>query len=141
MAHNLQPDDLLYPKGELPITLFPDRTPGKTAQDALQFWLDQAQSLILNVPPQLQDGAARFYCYANAFRAEANRLAAMPNSTNDSGNPMSVSTSWGADRIQYWENQARRYDALFLAMGGKPQVAYNMLEGGYAGTSRSVAVW
>lgn len=140
MAHNLTPDDLLYPKGELPLTLFPDRAPGKTAHDALGLWLAQAQALILEVPANLQDMAARFYCYANTYHAEANRLAAMPNSTSDSGSSMSTSVSWGADRIQFWERKARLYDALFIQIGGKGEVV-SLVGGGYVGPARTVAVW
>jgi hypothetical protein len=114
MAHTLTPDDLLYPKGDLPLTLFPDKAPGKTAQDALTYWLDQAQLLLTNsaIPLDLHNAAARHFTYAKAYRAEANRLAATPSKVTDSGAPMSQSREWSQDRISYWDKKAEEEEEL-----------------------------
>ena len=113
MAHTLTADDLLYPKGDLPLTLFPDKAEGKTAQDALTLWLAEAQIEIVNVPSQWQNDAAKHYCYAKAYRAQANRLGATPSSVTDNGAPMSVTKEWSDNRVKYWDTKAEAEEAAF----------------------------
>jgi hypothetical protein len=106
MPHNLAPIDLLYPNGDLPLSLFPDKAEGKTANDALQLWLDEAQLKLDAVADADQSEAARHYVYAKAYRAEALRIGTQPNRQSDGGGPMSVSREWGPDRPAYWDKKA-----------------------------------
>jgi hypothetical protein len=116
MPHSLDPADLLYPNGDLPLTLFPDKTEGKTAIDALQLWLNDAQEKVATVPEGSQDDAARHYVYAKAYHAAASRIRAMPNSKSHGGQPMSIIEQWGADRVKSWEDKAIAEYALYNAL-------------------------
>lgn len=134
MIVTLQPDDLLYPKGVLPMSIFPDSTPGKTAHDALTAWIEEADAILTTagVAQPLTNLAARHYCYAKAYRSEALRLLATPNTTSDSGNPMSVAKGWGADRWRGWLALAEEEEVIFSSLSGievqKPRVPISLFE-------------
>lgn len=139
MAHNLTPSDLLYPKGDLPLSLFPDKAEGKTAEDALTLWLDEAQGKITTVPPASQNDAARHYVYAKAYRAQANRLGVTPSKKNEAGgNAMTIGTEWGSDRVTYWSDKADAEDAAFQAIVTPPVVKQPIPT---SGSVRLRAVW
>lgn len=113
MAHDLTPSDLLYPSGDLPLTLFPDKTTGKTANDALTLWLDEAQSKLDAVPEASHNNAARHYVYAKAYHSYASWLGTQPNRISDGGGPMSTSREIGADRPKYWDAKGDAEDLAF----------------------------
>lgn len=113
MAHTLTPSDLLWPTGNLQASLFPDKAEGKNATDVLTLWLAQAQGEITSVPEASQNDAARHLVYARAYRTKADSIGLTPNKVSDSGNPMSTSTEWGADRKQYWADKAEAEQLAF----------------------------
>lgn len=106
-AHTLEPDDLIYPTGELMAAQFPaeDLTANVTA------WLDVAQTYLgdFDVDEATANKAAAQHVYARGYRAIAQRLASTPDKSTYSG-PNTVTREHSTSRIAYWERKAAAAD-------------------------------
>lgn len=105
MAITLDPEDLIYPTGELQPGLFPDGG----LEEHLEAWIEEAGSKTDD------DSPAAKYVYWRAYSAVAIRLAMTPNSESNDSQQTQRSKSWGKDRIEFFEKKAAEYKAAFDA--------------------------
>lgn len=111
MAHDLTPEDLLQPSGQLTASLFPAP---QVADDVIEAWLDQANAEELtNIPTELHDDAARQYVYWRAYDAQADRIGNRPDRENNFND---VERAWGENRLRYWQGKAATARGLLDAM-------------------------
>lgn len=110
MAVTLVPDDVMYPKGELPRTLFPDGN----IVDSVVTWLEEmiGNATVDGMADADSNQAARYYIYYRAYAAAALRIALLPTTDQRPD----VTTSWGQGRVDWLEKKAAENKAAYDGM-------------------------